>query len=1658
MLGNTVDHILYNHAVGASSSFTDLVYVRLNPIHMKYDVVAKHMIHKQYINETVLISDVHIIENTGGLHDIVTISVVSGHETNAYNTIDKDKIIANVISVGPVTGFIAKDLSYVYFKLDRSIDYVGFLSGLVCVNRYSVDSTQLMCLLNSYMSMYPLNSPGQYAVKIHQSLYIEDISSLATASNVSCDLVVTHCNDGVASAQIVAVYDVQSVQGNANNDFSKIFVHGEYLYIFNLSMLDKRVIYTDPTLPAMKDLFKVTLTPGYYHSIVVSTSCLNMRHNYAGSFKICESGVLPYTIVHSRSFLPNLLQYAIVTTSHQYQQNYQGIYYTMNNLIFWETSDGMTVVVDTGNIGYDEHESIYIELQSVLSLSKLYKRIDAVTDIATDLKSRYGGSHSIICSVSMSCISDKNATLRSITKTGDVTWLKDRVCIVPVVGNMIQLWVVTNTSERFIECSTDPYIGMVDGYLIHNGPIEYKELISIMCHEGFVTMCMNLVTTTRDIATATKSTIMIDPTLDSRPIGTNEIELRFAIKKDKAVGHELFESFDSVPMLYGVNIYKESPKSKSSYRETTRSVEEKCLYSESKIFAGCVKYCVSAETLIRDSSIKDELKLMARSLSRAILRKTIQYHGFDMMVSCVVDVSTYPTDYVISNDVKSLLNMDNASDADVELEVELYPNANLQHLCSLVRSLLYYYTARTYDHEVLHNATSISREVINGTVELKHVAIKYIESIDPNPTSNLKKHVMPITLDKETFNSLDEAYVCSPKYDGVRYYLVYCDGCLYKYDRKHNVQYVGDISVDPRSYENITKSGNKGFVLDTEEVNDTFYVFDCMVFDGIDIRDLPYQDRLKYVDMALSYRISNLKQKIVLPLTFDNFKALADSSVDVHHNRKVGRRSLQAPLGIDNVQSDGIILYRRDQTFDEQPIKWKKSNTVDLLDDGSSLMYLRNGEYVKLNTASVDRSAISMYRRMHGGKGSSSCIVECVLTLPSGDESLGWNVEVVKVRTDKDKPNDMKGLDYACRIAKEGSRGEMSYESVTFTNHTYLRRAHNAYKHNLLGKISAAMNKSGNERVHGVVLDIGSGHGQDIARWEAYSDDITHLYLVEPNVDEYETLHHLIKNPNSKRPLSIASMSTLLNFRMEESLLLDSLDKTIDFVTMFFVIEQSGLEAAYKLITGLIKKGLITSSTKFIFTFFDYEGVMDNFYDVDNGCPKSIPGTHITYNLSNSMNNRQPEIMISSNAYNITINDTETVVDIVGTRYANSSGEHKEKTIRRSDVVETLQSIGFAKNNIHTNRIRVFDQSKKHERFTSSRRKVEYMKYYIYPEYVRALSRSYTTIIATGYYPSDVRQSTNDVNRRSNRLTVSSFVSTLSNSSRPGSDILYEHIDMVDRYDESYRSSVSGVGQHIPGLKSLLSECRFITEYYRTHDNNRSNKSVALVYAGASPGHHIPSLVRLFPKLEKIDLYDPDRAIKRLHDTTLANDGRITVYNDELTLDECDNIRNKYNGYDVLFISDIKSSDTISHISTDTTPYDYSIDDDMQLQRKMMTVMRPTMSLLRFKLPYGHQFSSSTDVMTYSYPKGLLLYCIYAPSDTFESKLIVDCSRGIEMTQYNYEVYMKSLFNYNTRKRPQADHQCESHVKHMYLELPHGLRADSATFQEIQNSFHGVIR
>jgi hypothetical protein len=216
-------------------------------------------------------------------------------------------------------------------------------------------------------------------------------------------------------------------------------------------------------------------------------------------------------------------------------------------------------------------------------------------------------------------------------------------------------------------------------------------------------------------------------------------------------------------------------------------------------------------------------------------------------------------------------------------------------------------------------------------------------------------------------------------------------------------------------------------------------------------------------------------------------------------------------------------------------------------------------------------------------------------------------------------------------------------------------------------------------------------------------------------------------------------------------------------------------------------------------------------------------------------------------------------------------------------------------------------------------------------------------------------------------------------------------------YDPKF---VSKTNVHLGQRKLLLSEIQLLTEYYK--DNK---KHPIVLYVGAAPGTHLLTLSSMFPYAFFI-LYDGakfDPVLKKYPNIFEIHEDKAGF----VTTPVINALKSKIDSDRLVFISDIRLGDD------DKDKFEHGVMRDMQLQEEWVEILRPKMSLLKFRMSYHMKHGDKL-----KYMKGNILYGIWPKGTSGESRLLVKQLDIVKKINYDFKDYEETMFFHNKYQRP----------------------------------------
>jgi hypothetical protein len=250
------------------------------------------------------------------------------------------------------------------------------------------------------------------------------------------------------------------------------------------------------------------------------------------------------------------------------------------------------------------------------------------------------------------------------------------------------------------------------------------------------------------------------------------------------------------------------------------------------------------------------------------------------------------------------------------------------------------------------------------------------------------------------------------------------------------------------------------------------------------------------------------------------------------------------------------------------------------------------------------------------------------------------------------------------------------------------------------------------------------------------------------------------------------------------------------------------------------------------------------------------------------------------------------------------------------------------------------------------------------------------------------------------------------------------HMHMQEPWDQEF---VNAHEKHVGGLRgqrklfnsNMLGLSLAVQDMQKQHDE----REIVLVVAGASPGIHLPVIVKQLRRSNirnkiQIHLYDPrplDRAVWRALSVSKDSiDTRFTkdIFQDAHAREWAARDEKKYC---LVFLSDIRSDihDKREHVSADED----KIKRDMQMQKEWVETMLPDYSMLKFHAQHGTSDKPRVS-SSFSYLDGTLYKQAFTDMFSAECRLFVR-KQDIKERLYSTSAIEKHMFFHNKRIRPQ---------------------------------------
>lgn len=397
------------------------------------------------------------------------------------------------------------------------------------------------------------------------------------------------------------------------------------------------------------------------------------------------------------------------------------------------------------------------------------------------------------------------------------------------------------------------------------------------------------------------------------------------------------------------------------------------------------------------------------------------------------------------------------------------------------------------------------------------------------------------------------------KLNGVRRFMLIGDSNTYLYGSNRDVFKIG--------------SGDEEFsgtFIDGEYIKignvKTFYAFDILFYQGRDLRQENFKNRMEKLEQAFEkIKSLNFDTKIILKEYFKKgnlYTKIKDAFQKIKEIEKKGEDL-----------TDGLIFQPPHWYKNNNTLKWKPPSklTIDFLlkrvTTDEELEYIRdkhnltdeeiaNDVYLILvgdrgtmklftGTNRYPHKGFILYQeKLFKGEPLENRIIECSWS------SKNEEFIPVRIREDRDKPNNYS----TAASVWDDIMNPITKKTIKGNSLKLVRKFHNKVKLTLLQQEFRKGGKDITGKVFGdVILDIGSGRGGDITKWNAAG--LRRVYALEPNEENLEELERR-KEELYKNKSQITDIVPL-NFGAEDTEQIkmhiqDKLDGIVSFFSLTF--------------------------------------------------------------------------------------------------------------------------------------------------------------------------------------------------------------------------------------------------------------------------------------------------------------------------------------------------------------------------------------------------------------------------------------------------------------------------------------------------------------------------
>lgn len=377
------------------------------------------------------------------------------------------------------------------------------------------------------------------------------------------------------------------------------------------------------------------------------------------------------------------------------------------------------------------------------------------------------------------------------------------------------------------------------------------------------------------------------------------------------------------------------------------------------------------------------------------------------------------------------------------------------------------------------------------------------------------QEIKPVNLKRYHVKSLlDEEFSVTNKLDGERFFLLFCNYGLFAIN-KTKVELLSN-----------TTSYNPPTVLDSEFFKGIFYVFDCLLYEGLALQDMTHADRINDISIGICETITD-EGEVVLK-TKEFFTDLKNCT----------KTLLNTLVKKDN---DGLIYTSK---FGNIVYKWKFPEKMSI---DFKVKKIESFVYELYVTGQNKNFLRFQGNKKYPLKLKDSIYISDFELINNAIYEFSYNrgkFVMDRQRRDKIYPNFYKvAEDVWYDIADPFTESELLalLNGETFNSIVEYRKSHNIIKRNLIEEYCQDK----------IVLDLGAGRGGDLGKYE--DNHVKYLIAIEPNTDNLkELLNRLDTSFTSMISKIRIGQAEAQNTKYIKEILKNSFQDEVDVIASFF--------------------------------------------------------------------------------------------------------------------------------------------------------------------------------------------------------------------------------------------------------------------------------------------------------------------------------------------------------------------------------------------------------------------------------------------------------------------------------------------------------------------------